>query len=143
MTREEPPSPQAFHGPFPLGYECDRRGDTLGVESQGTHLAANRNGEPVDGDASTAWQIADRALTCLYIAVESSIADDVKRKVDAARAASAEAHRQEIEQWKTRASHLEDAAFHFQTCVTCAQDGEESCPSGKWFAAFLRGEDSR
>jgi hypothetical protein len=39
-----------------------------------------------------------------------------------------------------RASTLEDAAFHFQTCRTCAEDGEDNCESGKRFAAFLRGE---
>jgi hypothetical protein len=40
-----------------------------------------------------------------------------------------------------RASTLEDAAFHFQTCRTCWEDGEESCTSGRQFAAFLRGEE--
>lgn len=48
----------------------------------------------------------------------------------------------EIARLQARASRLEDAAFHFQTCATCAQDGEESCQSGRVFAAYLRGEDA-
>lgn len=40
-----------------------------------------------------------------------------------------------------RASTLADAAFHFQTCRTCAEDGEDSCADGRKFAAFQRGEE--
>ena len=39
-----------------------------------------------------------------------------------------------------RASTLEDAAFHFQTCATCRRQGEDACTSGAKFAAYLRGE---
>lgn len=46
------------------------------------------------------------------------------------------------ERLEARASRLEDAACHFQSCRTCADDGEDSCPSGKRFAAYLRGEDA-
>jgi hypothetical protein len=42
---------------------------------------------------------------------------------------------------RDRVSRLEDAAFHFQTCSTCRRQGEEACKSGRWFAAYLRGED--
>lgn len=52
------------------------------------------------------------------------------------------AERQRRAQVEQRASKLEDAAFHFQTCRTCRKSGEDSCPSGLQFAAFLRGEDS-
>jgi len=48
--------------------------------------------------------------------------------------------RAHLEEKDRRISTLEDAAFHFQTCRTCGEDGEDSCESGKWFAAFLRGE---
>lgn len=46
----------------------------------------------------------------------------------------------EIERLKAATSRLEDAAFHFQTCRTCAEDGEDSCENGRKFAAYLRGE---
>ena len=42
---------------------------------------------------------------------------------------------------RDRVSRLEDAAFHFQTCSTCRRQGEDTCNSGRWFAAYLRGED--
>lgn len=42
---------------------------------------------------------------------------------------------------RLRVSRLEDAAFHFQTCATCRRDGEGSCQSGRWFSAYLRGEN--
>lgn len=45
-----------------------------------------------------------------------------------------------LRELEARNSRLEDAAFHFQTCATCAQDGEEHCVSGRQFAAFMRGE---
>lgn len=48
-----------------------------------------------------------------------------------------------IERLRMRASTLEDAAFHFQTCRRCRADGEfgrETCIDGKLFAAFMRGE---
>jgi hypothetical protein len=41
---------------------------------------------------------------------------------------------------RARASRLEDAAFHFQTCSTCRREGDGACNSGRWFAAYLRGE---
>lgn len=41
---------------------------------------------------------------------------------------------------RDRASRLEDAAFHFQTCSTCKRQGEDFCSSGRRFAAYLRGE---
>lgn len=47
----------------------------------------------------------------------------------------------EIVKLRERSSHLEDAAFHYQNCRTCAEDGEDSCESGRWFAAYLRGEE--
>jgi len=47
---------------------------------------------------------------------------------------------QRISELEQRASRLEDAAFHFQTCATCRKNGEDSCVSGRQFAAFLRGE---
>lgn len=56
------------------------------------------------------------------------------------RAELAEARR-ERDALKERASTLEDAAFHYQTCSTCARDGEDACLSGRKFAAFLRGEE--
>lgn len=46
----------------------------------------------------------------------------------------------ELEAIRRRASTLEDAAFHFQTCRTCRTAGEEQCTSGRHFARFLRGE---
>lgn len=55
--------------------------------------------------------------------------------------APGEARPSEIDTLKARCSRLEDAAFHFQTCRTCRTDGEDACPSGKRFAAYLRGED--
>ncbi len=48
--------------------------------------------------------------------------------------------REQVEASK-RASKLEDAAFHFQTCYACRKLGEDSCLDGARFAAFLRGED--
>jgi len=47
---------------------------------------------------------------------------------------------QRISELEQRASRLEDAAFHFQTCATCRKSGDDSCSSGRQFAAFLRGE---
>lgn len=47
---------------------------------------------------------------------------------------------QENERLKARASKLEDAAFHFQTCATCKRVGDDACVSGRQFSAFLRGE---
>jgi hypothetical protein len=41
---------------------------------------------------------------------------------------------------RDRASRLEDAAFHFQTCSVCKRQGEDFCSSGQRFAAYLRGE---
>lgn len=41
---------------------------------------------------------------------------------------------------RRRASRLEDAAFHFQTCSTCRREGDGACESGRWFAAYLCGE---
>jgi hypothetical protein len=45
-----------------------------------------------------------------------------------------------ITQLAARASKLEDAAFHFQTCLA-HKVGDGDCESCQWFAAFLRGED--
>lgn len=43
---------------------------------------------------------------------------------------------------RDRASRLEDAAFHFQTCSVCKRQGEDFCSSGQRFAAYLRGEEN-
>ena len=71
---------------------------------------------------------------------------EAARRIRALREASvspaSEGWQREIAALKERASHLEDAAFHYQTCRTCCEDGEESCPSGKRFAAYLRGEEN-
>lgn len=48
--------------------------------------------------------------------------------------------RAELAQRQQRVSRLEDAAFHFQGCATCAHDGEDSCESGRQFSAYLRGD---
>jgi hypothetical protein len=41
---------------------------------------------------------------------------------------------------RDRASCLEDAAFHFQTCSRCRTLGDAACESGSRFAAYLRGD---
>ncbi len=54
-----------------------------------------------------------------------------------------EAQAEVIATLTARASTLEDAAFHFQTCRICRADGEfgrRTCINGQAFDAFLRGE---
>lgn len=71
--------------------------------------------------------VSDRDEVGTYAKVEAAIA-----ATDAAEARNTELAK--------RASRLEDAAFHFQTCRVCRLSGEDACPDGTQFAAFLRGE---
>ena len=66
---------------------------------------------------------------------------DFQQKRADTRTAAYESLCVKLEAAEAMASTLEDAAFHFQTCRTCADDGEDACESGRQFAAFLRGEE--
>lgn len=57
------------------------------------------------------------------------------------RARGRDALRDRIALLEDRASRLEDAAFHFQTCSVCKRQGEDFCSVGQRFAAYLRGEE--
>jgi hypothetical protein len=74
-------------------------------------------------------QWPDGFKTSLEVQLAAADADRVTREA-------------EKERLQKRASTLEDAAFHFQTCRTCRKVGEEECESGTRFAAFLRGEEA-
>lgn len=69
--------------------------------------------------------------------VSDNVADVVTVAADRLRELSSDRARQALER---RASRLEDAAFHFQTCSTCKQHGDGACNSGRWFAGYLRGD---
>lgn len=57
------------------------------------------------------------------------------------RARGPDAIRDRLALLEDRASRLEDAAFHFQTCSTCRREGEGACSVGARFSAYLRGEE--
>ncbi len=71
-------------------------------------------------------------------------AEDLRRIVDVLAGLGLEAasriRARGRDELRERASRLEDAAFHFQTCSLCRREGDGACTSGSWFAGYLRGE---
>lgn len=101
-------------------------------------VAADQASTQANGESAEKWERrckeADGELALLRESLEDAIVE-LRRRSE--RIAAAEA---ELATLRERASTLEDAAFHFQTCTTCKQRGDDACESGRVFAAFLCGE---
>lgn len=106
-------------------------------------------GEPMEKPERLSDAELIEALELAAPRARLAAAEDLRRVADTIAGLALEAGRRLREfagdrallELRERASRLEDAAFHFQTCSTCRREGEGACSSGARFAAYLRGEE--